>query len=200
MKQKIILASTSPRRHELAKTMGLDFSIVPSKYEEDMTLKLSPRELVKKLALGKAEDVASRFREGIIIGVDTIVVFKNKKIGKPKNKIDAFKTLKMLSGRSHKVYSGVSIIDCKTGKRIIDHEVTKVYFRKLSDFEIKSYINTGEPMDKAGSYGIQGLSSIFITKVDGCYFNVVGFPIYNIYKNLKKLGINIFDYEKWKGK
>lgn len=200
MKKKIILASTSPRRHELARAMGLDFEVVPSSYEEDMTLKLSPKKLVMTLALGKAEDVARKFSEGLVIGVDTIVVFKGKKLGKPKDEKDAYRMLKMLSNKEHDVYSGVAIIDCKTGKKIQDVEITRVFFNKLSDEEIRSYIATGEPLDKAGAYGIQDLSSIFIRKIEGCYFGVMGFPIFNIYTNLKKFGVNIFDYERWKGK
>jgi len=200
MKQKIILASTSPRRHELAKTMGLDFEVVPSKFEEDMSLKLSPEKLVMELAFGKANDVAKRFNEGIIIGCDTIVAVGKKVLGKPKSEKDAFKMLKSYSGKSHKVLSGIAIIDCKTKKYIKDFETTKVYFTKLSDKEINSYIKTKEPMDKAGAYGIQDLSSIFIKKIDGCYFNVVGFPVHLIYKSLQKFNINIFEYERWKGK
>ncbi|MBW3015258.1 Maf family protein [Candidatus Woesearchaeota archaeon] len=199
MKQ-IILASTSPRRHELARTMGLDFKIEPSGYEEDMTLKLPPKELVMMLAHGKAADVAKNHRTGIVIGVDTIVVFKNKILGKPKNKKHAFKMLKSFSGKSQEVYSGVCLIDCKKGTTISDYEVTKVKFRKLTDYEIKKYIATGEPLDKAGAYGIQDLSSIFMERIEGCYFNVVGFPIYNIYKNLRKIGVDIFKYERWRNR
>jgi septum formation protein len=200
MKNKIILATTSPRRHGLAQTMGLDFDAVPSSYEEDMELKLNPKELVMTFAYGKAADVAKKFKEGIVIGIDTIVVFNNKNIGKPKNDKDAFKTLKSFSGKKQYVYSGVALIDCRTGKTIKDCEITEVYFKKMDDNEIKSYIKTGEHRDKAGGYGIQDLASIFIKKINGCYFNVMGFPIYNIYKNLKKLGVNIFEYERWKAK
>ena len=202
MKQKIILATTSPRRHGLAQTMGLDFVIAPSNYEEDMSKnnKLSPKEMVKAFAYGKALDVSKKFREGIIVGVDTIVVFNGKKLGKPKNDQDAFKMLKSYSGKKQYVYSGICLIDCKTGKIIKDCEITEVYFKKLEDSEIKSYIKTGEHKDKAGGYGIQDLSSIFIKKINGCYFNVMGFPIYNIYKNLCKLRINIFEYERWQAK
>jgi len=196
-KQKIILATTSPRRHGLAQTMGLEFDIVPSNYEEDMTKKLKPKEMVMAFSYGKALDVAKRFKEGIVIGVDTIVVFKGKKLGKPKNKEDAFNMLKSFSGKKQYVYSGVAIIDCKT---IRDCETTDVYFDKLGDEEIKRYIETGEPMDKAGAYGMQYLASIFIKKINGCYFNVMGFPIFNIYKNLKKMNVNIFDYDGWKGR
>ena len=197
VKKRIILASTSPRRHELAKRMGLEFDVVPSNYEEDMTMKMSPKKLVMTLAYGKAKDVAEKYKSGIVIGADTIIVYKNKVLGKPKNKKDAFDMLKSFSNKSQEVYSGVCFIDCKTGKVVKDFEVTKVKFRKLDDDEIKSYIKTGEPMDKAGAYGIQGLASIFIEKIDGCYFNVMGFPIYNIYKNLRKMGVNVFDYDGW---
>ena len=199
-KQKIILASTSPRRHELAKVMGLDFEVVPSTYEEDMTMKMSKGELVKTLAEGKASDVAEKHKQGIIIGIDTIISFNGKVLGKPKNKKQAFERLKSYSGKKLKVYSGICLINTSTNKKIKDFEVTNVKFRKLTDDEIRKYIATGEPLDKAGAFGIQGLSSIFIEKIDGCYFNVVGFPIYNIYKNLKKLGADIFQYERWKPK
>lgn len=198
--KKIILATTSPRRHELARIMGLDFEIVPSSYEEDMALGLKPRELVTAFAYRKAEDVAKRFKEGIVIGVDTVVVHKNKILGKPKNKEDAYRMLRDLSGTMHEVYSGVALIDCISRKKIKDFEITKVYFKKLKKEEILSYIKTGEHMDKAGSYGIQDLSSIFVRRIDGCYFNVMGFPIYNIYRNLKKFRVNVFEYERWKQK
>jgi septum formation protein len=199
-KQKIILATTSPRRHGLAQTMGLDFEVVPSNYEEDMAKKMKPKDMVMAFSYGKATDVAKKFQEGIVIGVDTIVVFNGKNLGKPKTKEEAFKMLMSYSGKKQQVYSGVCLIDCKTGKTIRDCEITEVYFRKMDDEEIRRYIATGEPMDKAGAYGIQGLSSIFIKKLNGCYFNVMGFPIHNIYKNLKKLGVNIFEYEGWKRK
>ncbi|VVB78320.1 Septum formation protein Maf [uncultured archaeon] len=196
--KKIILASTSPRRHELAKSMGLDFEIIPSNYKEDMTLKLDPKKLVKELAYGKAKDVAKRLNEGIIIGADTIVVYNDKILGKPKSEKDAYDMLKMLSGKTHYVYTGTAIIDLETKQEIIDLEITKVHFNELSEKEIQGYIKTGEAMDKAGAYGIQDLSSIFVKKIEGCYFNVMGFPIYNIYKNLQKLNIDIFEYERWK--
>jgi septum formation protein len=200
MKKKIILATTSPRRHGLAQIMGLDFEIAPSDYEEDMSKKMKPRDMTIAFAYGKASDVAKRFKEGIVIGVDTIVVFKGKNLGKPKSDDDAFKMLKSFSGKKQQVYSGVCLIDCKTGKTIKDYEVTEVYFNKMNDNEIKRYIATGEHRDKAGAYGIQGLSAIFIKKINGCYFNVMGFPIYNIYRNLGKLGVNIFEYDRWQSK
>jgi septum formation protein len=178
--------------------MGLEFEIVPSNYEEDMSMDMGPDKLAMTLAYGKAKEVADRLKTGVVLGVDTFIVFEGKKLGKPKSKEDAFQMLKSFSGKLQEVYSGVALIDCETGKEIKDFEVTKVKFREMEDSEIQSYVRTGEPMDKAGAYGIQGLSSVFIEKIEGCYSNVMGFPIYNIYKNLKKLGVDIFEYEQWK--
>jgi len=200
VKQKIILASTSPRRHGLAQQMGLDFDIVPSDYEEDMTMKLSAKDLAMTLAYGKAQDIAKKRTEGIVLGIDTFISYKGEKLGKPHTKEKAFALLKKFSGKKLQVYSGVALIDCKTKKEIRDFEVSEVYFRKITDGEINSYIKTGEPLDKAGAFAIQGLGSIFIKKVNGCYANIVGFPIANIYKNLSKLGVNIFEHEKWNKK
>lgn len=200
VKQKIILASTSPRRHGLAQEMGLEFEIVPSDYEEDMTMKLSPKNLAMTLAYGKALDVAKKFKEGVVIGIDTFIVFKGKKLGKPKSKEEAFNLLKSFSGKKLEVISGLALIDCKTKKEIKDYEISGVKLRKMSDEEIKIYIGTGEPMDKAGAFAIQGLGSIFIEDIQGSYTNIVGFPVSCLYKNLKKLGVNIFEYERWKGK
>jgi len=200
VKQKIIFASTSSRRKEIATAMGLEFEMIPSGYEEDMSLDLPPEELVKTLSYGKAKDVADKLSEGIVVGIDTIVCIDNKKLGKPKNKEEAFEMLRRLSGKFNYVYSGVCLINCKTGKIIKDFELTKVKFRKISDLEIEKYVATGEPMDKAGAYGIQGLAGIFVEKIDGCYFNVMGLPVHNLYKNLKKMGVDVFDYDGWKGK
>jgi len=198
MKKKIILASTSPRRHGLAQQMGLEFEVVPSDYEEDMTMDLGPAELAMTLAYGKAQDVAKKYSDGIVLGIDTFISFNNQKLGKPKTEEKARELLKSFSGKKLQVYSGVALIDCGTKQEIRDFEVSEVKFRKLSAEEIEQYIKTGEPLDKAGAFAIQGLGSIFIEKVNGCYANIVGFPIANIYKNLNKLGVNIFEYEQWK--
>ncbi|MFH1638004.1 MAG: Maf family protein [Candidatus Woesearchaeota archaeon] len=193
--RRIILASTSKRREELLKLLDLKFEVIPSSYEEDMSLELPPEGLVKTFALGKAKDVAKK-EKGVIIGVDTIVVHDKKNIGKPKDSEDAKRMLKKFSGKEHHVYSGIAIIDTETGNEIVDHEVTKVFLREMSDEEIDSYVATKEPLDKAGAYGIQGIGSIFVSRVEGCYFNVVGLPLANLEKNLRILGINIFEYEK----
>src|SRR3989338_5075367 len=175
-KQKIILASTSPRRHNLAQQMGLEFEIVPSDYKEDMSMKMSCSKLAMALAYGKAKDVSKKFNLGIVLGIDTFVVFDDKRLGKPKNKEEAYKMLKNYSGKNVKVYSGIALIDCGTKKEIKDYEVSNVKFKKITDEEIWNYISTGEPMDKAGAFAIQGLASIFIEKINGCYTNIVGFP------------------------
>lgn len=198
MKPKIILASTSPRRSELLKQIGLDFTVIPSLYEEDMTLKMSHKNLAKTLAYGKAKDVAGKITEGIVIGVDTFLILGNKRIGKPKDTQDAMRILESLSGKIIKVYSGVAIINCSTGKEIIDYEITKVKFKKLSKEEIEHYVKTGEPLGKAGAFAIQGMGAIFITSIKGCYSNVIGLPLHNLYKNLQKFSIDIFDYENIK--
>jgi septum formation protein len=193
MKQ-IILASTSPRRHDLLRQIGLKFKIVPSKYKEDMTLKLPPHKLAMFLARGKAQEVAERRKSGIVIGVDTFVVLNKEVIGKPHNKTNAKKILEKISNKTLKVYSGVAIIDAKTKKEIIDYEISKVKIRKISPLEIRKYIATEEPLDKAGAFGMQGLGAIFVAKIDGCYSNVVGLPLHNLTKNLTRMGIDVFSY------
>ena len=192
MKQQIILASSSPRRKELLKQIGLDFKIVPSKYEEDMTMKMSHTKLAKVLAYGKAKDVADRVKEGVVIGTDTFLVFGDKRIGKPKDAKDAKRILNSLSNKYIKIYSGIAIIDVKNKREIVDVEITKIKFKKLSKKEIDGYIKTKEPLDKAGAFGVQGIGAVFIEKIDGCYSNVVGLPLFNLYKNLGKLNIDIF--------
>ena len=200
MKRKIILASTSPRRHGLAQQMGLEFEIMSSNYEEDMSMDMGPDKLAMTLAYGKAKDVADRLKTGVILGVDTFIVFEGKKLGKTKTEAEARKLLRSYSGKELQVYSGVALIDCETKQEIQDNEVSHIKFKEVSDEEIESYIKTGEPLNFAGSIVIQGLGSVFIEEIRGCYANIVGFPINNIYKNLKKLGVNIFEYEQWSGK
>lgn len=190
-KQKIILASTSPRRQELLKQIGLDFDIVPSAYEEDMSLKLKNNELAKTLAYGKARDVADKIKKGVVIGSDTFIVFHKERIGKPKDKKDAQRILKMISGKWLLIYSGIAIIDTKNKRELTDYEITKVKIKSLTKNEIDDYIATGEPLDKAGAFGIQGRGAVFIEKINGCYSNVVGLPLYRLYFNLQKLGISI---------
>lgn len=178
-KVKIVLASASERRQELLKRLVEDFEVVVSEFDESkVSFEGSLDQYVKDVALGKAVDVKGRINEeAIIISADTIVTLDGKILGKPKDKDDAFQTIKSLQGRSHFVYSGIVVIN--TSKNIIKAESlsTKVTFSKINDDEIKKYIDTGEPMDKAGSYGIQGIGGVFVEEIKGCYYNVVGLPL-----------------------
>ena len=201
MKRKIILASTSPNRSGLLEQLGLEVDIVPSAYEEDMSLRMNPKKMVMKFAEGKADDVANNTPiKGIVIGVDTLAVCRGEKLGKPGTRENAVRMLKKISGRTIKVYSGVCIIDVDVNekKKIVDYEISKVRMKKLSDEEIEAYVNTGEPLGKAGAFAIQGMGAVFVEKIKGCYSNVVGLPLHNIYKNLLKKGTNILEYGKWK--
>ena len=203
---QIILASASPRRKELLEQIGLTFDICPAKGEEVIT-KTVPAEVVKELASQKAKEVAGMVKsyeekheelmtpqDIMVIGADTIVAYEDQILGKPKDEEDAYRMLSMLSGNTHSVYTGVSIIllgaSGKAGE-LNFYEKTDVVMRQMDENEIRRYIATGEPMDKAGAYGIQGKCAIFIDKIDGDYNNVVGLPIAAIYRELKKLGINI---------
>ena len=176
---KIILASASERRIELLARVVKDFDVIVSEFDEDSIIfKESIDEYVKKIALGKAMDVKKRITdEAVIIGADTVVVSENKILGKPKNEEDAYKMLKSLAGRSHYVYSGIALINTKTDSIKTDIVKTKVTFSEITDEEIKQYISTGEPMDKAGAYGIQGFGGVFVEGIEGCFYNVVGLPL-----------------------
>ena len=150
---------------------------------------LKKKELIENLAYEKAKDVANKVPEGLIIGADTIVIFKDKILGKPKDENDAKNMLKMLSGNTHKVLTAVCIIDKDEDKTLINSCLSKVTFKKLTEEEIDAYIKTKEPMDKAGSYGIQAFGSLFVTKVEGCYNNIVGLPLNLLYEMLKAFGV-----------
>ena len=182
---KIVLASGSPRRKEILENMNLKFDIIKSEIEETTLESESPEDLVKRLSYEKAHDIATRNRDSIVIGADTVVVLDNNVLGKPKDKEDAFNMLKKMSGREHDVITGISILCLDSKKEIIDFCVSKVKFKNLSDEDIYSYIATGECMDKAGSYGIQGLGGLLVEYIKGDYFNIVGFPISSASEILK---------------
>lgn len=207
---QIILASASPRRRELLEQIGLRFEVCPAKGEEIIT-KSAPGEVVEELAGQKAREVAGMLKayetehkelvtpqDVMVIGADTVVAFDGKILGKPKDEEDAFRMLSLLSGNTHTVYTGVSLIllaaSGKAGE-LIFHEKTDVVMRRMDEEEIRRYIATGEPMDKAGAYGIQGKCAIYIDKIDGDYNNVVGLPIAAIYRELKKLAIDIYSWQ-----
>ena len=176
-----ILASGSPRRKELLELMGLEFKVIVSQADEDSVSKdLKPELYVQELALLKASATAKevlRNKNAVIISADTIVTLDGQILGKPKDEDDAVNMLSKLSGREHAVYTGYCVMRISDGKAVCGKVRTKVKFKDLSDDKIRGYINSGEPMDKAGAYGIQGLGSLLIEKIDGDYFNVVGLPI-----------------------
>lgn len=178
---KIILASSSPRRKELLGKFNLDLIIEESSIEE----KVSPGEKIESVAMAlafeKAKDVESRYSKGeIIIGADTIVSYKGKNLGKPKNELDAKEMLKFLSNKEHEVITGISVLKADSNIKIIDYEKTIVKFRSLSNEKIDNYIQTGEYKDKAGGYGIQGFGGVLVEEIRGCYFNIVGLPLYKL--------------------
>lgn len=192
-KRRIILASSSPRRFEILKSIKLDFEVIPSSYEEKMTGSMDVQDEVTFLAYNKALNVSGKVndRNSIIIGADTVVCKDGRILGKPSSRQDAFDTLKMLSGTNHFVITGLCVMDMTDNKIVKHAEKTEVFFRDLTDDQINRYIDTREPFDKAGSYGIQGLGSVFVKKIDGCYFNVVGLPVYKLYDILRGMGVDI---------
>ena len=185
--KKIILASNSPRRKEILENLNIKFDILSPDADESSVDKTLPPELyVENLASLKAFAAAKKtVLQKIIIGADTVVALDDKILLKPKDDDDAFNMLKSLSGRAHSVYTGICVVNSHTAKSCIAYEKTDVYFRNLDDDEILRYIQTGESADKAGAYGIQGLGSLFIEKIDGDYFNVVGLPVCKLAKILK---------------
>lgn len=188
----IILASSSPRRKELLEQIRMPFKIVPSNFEENINeLEGTPVDKVKQLAYMKANDVAESISEGLVLGADTIVVVDDEILGKSKSSRHAFEMLSKLSGKKHQVITGLAIIDTKTKEVLVDHEITDVIFSQLTESEIQSYLNTGEYEGKAGSYAIQGIGSLFVEKIDGCYFNVVGLPINKLKTMLFSFGVNL---------
>lgn len=175
--KKIILASSSPRRIELLKQIGINPQVIKNQIEETIREFEIPEQVAMSLAFRKAYDVALNENQGIFIGADTIVVFEDEILGKPKDKEDAFFILKKLSNKEHYVITGFSILDLVNGIKIVDYEKTKVTFNELTEDRIKAYIETNEPLDKAAAYGIQGKGALLVKRLEGCYFNVVGLPL-----------------------
>lgn len=179
----LILASGSPRRAELLRQINLDFTVATHDVDETQNVPTEPAACVRELARRKAQSVAINFPNQIVVGADTIVVIDEEILGKPKDPSEARQMLRRLSGRGHQVFSGVALV--KNGKTQTVVEKTRVIFRDLSWDEIDWYVRTGEPMDKAGAYGIQGLGAILVDHLEGCYFNVMGFPLTRFYVMLR---------------
>ena len=186
---RYILASKSPRRREILGNLGIDFNIVTAQTDESSELS-DPVMLAEELALRKGQAVADLLKsqnelreDDVIISADTVVCCEGEILGKPQDRADAKRMLSLLSGKSHSVVSGVALI--RGGKSFVSHSFTKVFFEDIPDDEIERYLDTNDAFDKAGAYGIQGLASLWVKKIDGCYFGVVGFPV-NVFNELHR--------------
>lgn len=182
--KKVILASNSPRRREILGKF-IDFEAAAAEVKEDNDFYKSPDTFVMALAFEKANSVAVKHEDAIVIGADTVVEIEGEILGKPKSREDSKRMMEKLRGKTHKVITGFSIIDLSSDKKYMDYEVTEVVFKDLSDEEIEAYLNKAEYMDKAGAYGIQEEAALFVEKIEGDYLNIVGFPISKIYTVLK---------------
>ena len=186
---QIILASRSPRRHELVGRMGLAFQVMVPDIEEHMDRALPPHKLVETISLEKARAVGGQVGEGpIIIAADTVVALDGALLGKPRDRAEARRMLTALQGRHHQVYTGFTVL--QGGRAITRSEETEVVFRRMTDAEIGQYISTGEPMDKAGAYGIQGYGAMLVESLRGDYFNVMGLPVCALAGVLKEFGVD----------
>jgi len=195
MKQ-LILASQSPRRKMLLQQIGVPFSVFPSDIKEPINMDMSPDRIVIDLSEKKSEQVCGKLERGsknshIVLAADTVVVLDGIVMGKPNNPEEAFGMLEALSGRWHEVVTGVTLIDVESAKKMTHAEKTRVKIRRLSKQTIQQYINSGEPFDKAGAYGIQGLGALLVEKLQGCYYNVVGLPLYRVSVMLNDMGFKI---------
>ncbi|CED93154.1 MULTISPECIES: Maf family protein [Romboutsia] len=189
----IILASASPRRKEILENASVKFEVMASSIEELTLDGESPCQMVMRLAFEKGMDIASRQKNDLIISADTIVVIDNTVLGKPENEIEARKMITSLSGRTHQVITGISLINLDNNKKIIDYVISNVKFKNLSEEDINDYIRTKESLDKAGAYGIQGYGALLVDEIQGDYFNIVGLPISRLSDLLKKhFNINLF--------
>ena len=191
----MILASASPRRKEILENFGFSFKTIVKNIDETSN-KTRAEEKILEIAEKKAKAAAIDFPDENVVGADTVVVVDGKILGKPKDEKEAFSMLKSLSGRSHEVITAFSFININKNISYSDYEITKVYFKNLTDDEINWYINTKEPMDKAGAYGIQGKGAFFVEKIEGDFFSVMGFPLGKFVRFLNKTGFNLNDLEK----
>lgn len=189
MTPRIILASNSPRRKELLAQIGLTFTVVPADIDETALPGESPKDYAVRVALDKARMVAKREGEGIVIAADTIVVVGDAILGKPRDAADARRMLTELSGRVHEVVTGIALMDAAIGRSAVRTSVTRVWFRDLSDRDIETYVVTGEPLDKAGAYGIQERGAMLVERIEGCYSNVVGLPLSLLGEMLREFGV-----------
>ncbi|MBU2044989.1 MAG: septum formation protein Maf [Candidatus Omnitrophica bacterium] len=189
---KIILASQSKARLKLLRNFGLKVTPKPQRVEESQSLKNGPAKLVVNNAVLKAKSAARKLKTGLVIGADTIVLAGSRLIGKPKDLADAGKTIRLLSRKPHWVYSGIAVIGLDSGKTHTAWDKTKVYMSSLDEAQIKKYCRKFSPLDKAGSFDIQGPGGLLVARIEGCFYNVVGLPLVKLLKILKKSGIDLF--------
>jgi septum formation protein len=191
-KTKFILASASPRRVEIFRTLGLDFESLPSEVSEEVQYGEPPTDYVVRIARAKAAALSSKFSSGLIVGADTIVVVDGHALGKPATEAEAAEMLRLLSGRWHAVMTGLALRDASSDREVAEHCKTLVRFCELSDEEIADYVATGESVDKAGGYAIQGRGMLFVEEIAGSYHNVVGFPPTLFVRLVKRLGATLY--------
>ncbi|HUI44965.1 MAG TPA: Maf family protein [Nitrospirota bacterium] len=187
----IILASSSPRRRDLLRQIDVDFTVDPAEVNERILPGEVPEDYAIRVSLDKARTAAGKAGKGIIIAADTIVVFKKVILGKPADSRDAERMLEMLSGKMHRVITGLSVMNAASGVVSCKTSTTRVWFRNLDEDEVKKYVLSGEPLDKAGAYGIQGKGALLVSRIEGCYNNVVGLPLALLDEMLRKFGIKL---------
>jgi septum formation protein len=191
---KIILASASPRRKELLRQLiGDDFLVCPSSYKEPLDRDLSPEQLLLRHSVEKARSVAKNFDAGLVISADTSVICNGEILGKPQSPEKAEEMLTKLSGQRFKVITGLTVLDLSTGREISGSETTFVWMTKIGREQISAYIRTGEPLDKAGAFAAQGKGAIFVERIEGDFFNVVGLPLFRLGKIMESFGVSIFE-------
>jgi len=187
--KKLILASGSPRRKEVLKIAGWDFDVIASDVEEKLLEGLTNVERIKAIALSKAKQVSATHPDAVVIGADTMILFNDELLGKPKDEMDAKKILRKLSGTTNVCITAFAIVS--DAKIVVDHTTTEIDLREISDEEIEWYVNTKEPMDKAGAYAVQGLGAVFVKEIRGDYFGILGLPISKIVKELEEFGFKL---------
>lgn len=193
--RKIILASNSPRRRELMSLLGIPFEIEVSNYDEEKEKFESARKMVEVLSLKKAETVGNNHKDAVIIGADTTVLLGREIIGKARDRKHAFEIIKKLSGKTHKIITGFTILDTKTGKKVTSSVESELRFSPLTNSEIEAYLETEEYKDKAGAYAIQGTAGLFVEEIHGDFFNIVGLPMQRVRQELKNFGVQTLDLE-----
>jgi septum formation protein len=189
--KKLILASASPRRKQLLKQLGLQFTTYPSEIEERLTPGLPPQKQVEALSQQKALAVAPQFKNALILAADTMVAVGNKVIGKPTDEADARRMLKNFSGKQHSIVTGFTLLDTQTYKMVTQSTETKIWFREMTDKEVAAFVKREKPLDKAGAYAIHELAAVFIKKIEGDYMGAIGLSVFLLAKELKKFGIAV---------